>query len=351
MYYYYTPEILLITVKDFIFLDIFWTLFLFSLFYVVLDSFYSIKEQRFKHKIYYVSLVLMSCFIVFQANTLYQNTYKKTFNRYYIFYLPILKEFVYQKNFGNHSFEYGIKDKKIFDRVQYEAYLPFVYWRNLDIQNKLPLHVDAKVYDKNSIKYSRLSLSYEPSYLNLKEVELYPLINPNSKKGVIQFPEHMIQFNPLHVKVYNYDKGLNLGLSNKINILFKKNNVVMPIRHIWGKTSNMKPYDLGYFLLDSKDRLFNLKRKDNIVSLEELSYPKSAKLEYIKISENRQKQIIGYAIDKNSNFYLIDWNLNFKQVNLLGFDYRSMKLQFISNVLYSLIRYDDGKKLQSCSFF
>ena len=70
----------------------------------------------------------------------------------------------------------------------------------------------------------------------------------------------------------------------------------------------------------------------------------------MKISENKQKKIAGYAIDSNSNFYILNWNLNFTKVELDGFNYKTMKLQFISNALYYLIRYDDGNNYSAIAF-
>ena len=330
--------------------DMLWV-FIFCLFFcMALDSFYSIKKQRLKHPVYVIGMLVGIVFIFLQANTLYQDKYKKTFNRYYIFYSPIIKDFVYQKNFGDHRFEYGVKDKKTFDRIEYESYLPFVYWRNLDIQKKLPIVIDGVNYDKKNIKKSRLSFSYSAPLLKTKEVNLYPLLNPNSSLGMIKFPEHMLQFNSLHVKAYNYDEGFNSKLSSEINSLFETHDLKMPITHVWGKTTNMKPYDLGYLMLDSKNRLFNLKRKDGVVRLKEIIYPAGIELVYVKISENKQKKIAGYAIDSDSNFYILDWNLNFTKVELDGFNYKTMKLQFISNVLYYLIRYDDGKNYNAIAF-
>lgn len=330
--------------------DLLWVFIFVLFFFVVLESFYSIKKQRIKNPIYLTSLIFGLGFVFFQGNILYQDKFKKTFNKYYIFYSPILKDFVYQKNFGDHQFIYGVKDKREFDREEYESYLPFVYWRNLDIQKKLPIVIGDKEFDRDKIRKSRLSLSYSPALLQDIELKFYPFLNPDSSIGMIRFPEHMIQFNSLHVKAYNYDDGYNPVLSKEINDLFEKEGVTMPIVRVWGKATNMKPYDLGYLLLDSNDKLFNLKRRDDIITFREIEYPEGIELEYIKISENRQRKIAGYAIDSESNFYILDWDFNFKKVELEGFDHNRMKLQLISNAMYYLIRYNDADKYYAVVF-
>ncbi len=132
---------------------------------MALDSFYSIKQQRLNSKIFKASSVLVFILLIVNGYMNYKKNYVHEFNKYYIFYSNIINDFVYQKNFGDHRFEYGIKDKENFDRQTYESYLPFVYWRDLDIQKKLPIKIGDTQFNKQTIKKSRLGFSYNPNML------------------------------------------------------------------------------------------------------------------------------------------------------------------------------------------
>lgn len=328
--------------NQFLIEDTIWLLFLVFIPFIALDSFYSIKQQRLNSIFFKVSGLLIIVVLFYGGYINYKENYKKEFNRYYIFYSNIVKDFVYQKNFGDHRFEYGIKDKKTFDRITYESYLPFVYWRNLDIQGKLPLNIDEVKFDKKTIKNSRLGFSYNPNMLKKLEVELYPLLNPQSDRGMIKFPEEMFSITRKSAFIYDYDNGIVDTLTKQLNNKLVKNNFTYPATHIWGKPTNMKPYDKGYLVLDSKNHLFNIKRQNNQIEVIKVSYPTDISLAYIKISENKQKLLSGYAIDENSNFYFLDWNFKFIKLNLPSFDYKMMKLKLISNPVNYLLRYDNG---------
>ena len=323
--------------------DSIWLLFLIFIPFVVLDSFYSIKQQRLNSLLFKASAMVMVAGLLYSGYIHYDKNYKKIFNKYYIFYSNIAKDFVYQKNFGDHRFEYGIKDKKIFDRTVYESYLPFVYWRNLDIQKKLPVIIDGREYSKGTIKKSRLGFSYNPNMLKPLEVKIYPLLNPQSNKGMIKFPEEMFNINSKGAFVYDYDNGLNDHLTTELNIALYQNGFEFPAVDIWGKATNMKPYDKGYLVLDRNKNLFNIKRQNSKIKVQKVSYPKSIDLAFVKLSENKQRLLSGYAIDKNSNFYLLSWNFKFIKLDLPNFDHKTMKLKLISNPINYLIRYDDGK--------
>lgn len=340
-------------------IDFIWIFIALLLLFVSLDSFYSIKEQRLKSFIFKFSIFISIITVLVFSYQLYINKYENSLNKYYIFYSPILKKFVYQKNFGEHQFEYGTDEKETFDMNTYKSYLPFVYWRDLDIQGKLPLYLDGEMYDKKTIKESRLSFSYNPNLLKKQEVQIYPFFNPQSHMGMIKFPEEMISFENDTIDFYEHDhiehdesqNNTHTHLIEEMIQLPLTHEITFPIKDVWGKATNMKPFDLGYFILDSNNKLFRLNRHDNTLYLNHIEYPHGIELKFIKISENKKRELAGFAIDSKSNVYILDYQtLKFTKIDIQGFDYKKMKLLFISNPKYYLVRYDDHIKYHAAVF-
>ncbi len=330
--------------------DTVWVAIFVIMFFLTLDSFYSIKQQRVSSIVFKSTLFIVSVGMVLINYQQYKKNYVHEFNKYYIFYSNIVNDFVYQKNFGDHQFEYGIKDKKSFDRITYESYLPFVYWKNLDIQKKLPIVINKTQFDKKTIKNSRLGLSYNPKLLEPQEAKLYPLFNPQSNKGSISFPEEMFTITSKDAIIYDYDNGVSYELTQQLNTLLEEQDFSYPALNIWGKATNMKPYDKGYLILDSKQNLFNIKRYDDRLEVSKIQYPENISLQFIRLSENKQQILSGYAIDTKSNFYILDWDFKFSKLELPKFNYKTMKLKLISNPINYLIRYDDGENYYAVVF-
>lgn len=342
---------LFVFIKEQFFINDFYILsfiLIFSLF-ILLDSFYSVKQQRLQifYKIGFFSITFILLYLSFFN---YKENYQKEFYKYYIFYSDILEDFVYQKNFGEHKFEYGLKDTKTFSQKEYESYLPFVYWRDLDIQQKLPITLKEKVFTKDEIKDSKLGFDYNYKLLKKQEVELYPLFNPQSNIGMIKFPEEFFGIFKDNARIYDFDNEHLKEHSEELNEKLKEIGFSYPAKNIWGKTTNIKPFDLGYLIVDSKNRLFNLKKADGKLEIKEISYPQNIELVYINIAENKQQLLSGYAIDKNSNFYLLTWDFKFLKLDLEKFDYKTMRLKLIADPLNYLIRYDDGKNYYAIIF-
>lgn len=335
---YYPNEIVQVVFEDSLFFS------LITLLTYILISLIIMEQNRIKQLLKTVFTLLVLFYFGFQGS------FEKEFHKYYIFYSDILDEFVYQKNFGEHRFEYGIKDKKTFSQKEYESYLPFVYYRDLEIQKKLPIQIKNISYDANEIKNSKLGFEYNYKMLKKKEVELYPLFNPQKDIGMIKFPEEVFGIFKDGAKVYDFDNDHLKTKSEELNQKLKELNFSYPAKNIWGKTTNIKPFDLGYLILDNKNRLFNLKKEDDKITIKEISYPKDEEIVYINISENRQQKLSGYAIDKNSNFYLLTWDFEFIKLDLKEFDYKNMRLKLIADPLHYLIRYDDGNSYFAAMF-
>lgn len=323
-------------------LDSLWLIVLPCFFLLALDSFYGVKRQRVH--IFLLGGVVLVCtlWIGFEAYGTYMKRYSNLFTHYYLFYSPLNEEFVYQKNFGHHHFEYGIKDKETFSQKEYESFLPFVYWRDLDIQGKLPVNIKGDIFTKERIQDSRLSMVYEPKDLIAKEVALYPFLNPQTTQGIIGFPEEAISITEKDMRIYAFDTGMDRTLSDDIAFALHSLHVSFPVQGFWGKASNLKPYDLGYLFLDAQNKLFNLKRENGRVLLKEIAYPQGITLKYIFLNENSEKKIVGYAIDSNSTIYILDAKFHFTPLRIEGFHRETMKFQLISDPLYYLLRMDDG---------
>lgn len=332
--------------------DIGWSLLLVWFVFSVKDSFLSIKTRRLESRAYTVSVpVILICLSIASCAQLY-NQYSVSHTKFYLFYSAILNDFVYQENGPHHTFLYGTLNTEM-DKEQFEGALPFVYWKNLDIQGKLPVVVEGKSYNKAQIRQARMSLQYDPTRLRKPEVTLYPFFNPISDKGSIRFPENAFSLKSDRLEVYAAETARrNKELTDDVNRVAENLGVVFPVKEVWGKTTNMKPFDWGYFIKDTSGQIFNLNRADNTVHLTPVFLPEEiGNIVYIQVSENRHKKFYGYAISAKNKVYLISYpDYRFIPLEMEGFDYRTTSFQLLADPLYYVMRYNDGDKYRAVRF-
>ncbi len=319
---------------------------------LVKDSFLSVKTRRIDHPIFKFSLPVVALSLCLFAGFTIKQLYHVDKSQFYLFYSPTLDDFVFQHNGEHHQFRYGTSESSL-SKAEFEQSLPFVYWKNLDIQGKLPIQISGRTFDKRAIRASRMSLQYQPNKLRQPPVDLYPLFNPDSRKGSIPFPEQALALLPNQFIVYDAETAQeNDELSREINILSQNQKIRFPIRSVWGKTTNMKPFDWGYFIKDDNNDIYHLIRSDHKTSLNKIDLPKDVgNIEFIQVSENRHKKFYGYAISEYSKVYLIQYpDYTLLPLELDKFDYQSMSFQFLSDPLHYLLRYDDGTTYRAVLF-
>lgn len=269
--------------------------------------------------------------------------------RSYIFYSPLSKNFVYQDSHGGHDFTYGDSEGNVFDRAEYERRLPFVYWKNLAIQKKLPITIDGEEFGRARIRASRQSFSLSPNLFaqNVIEPGLYPLLNPERKVGKIPFPETMFRITDSGMTFLDGDGLIEDKATGE---LFTKAltdaGFALPSTLIAGKSTNLKPFDEGYFIRDSENKLFHVRQIDSKPFINRVDLPENLEIKHLLISENRKKTFYGLLLDQEDRLYLLSYD-KYKLVKLPTPNYEplAMELQLYSDPLYSILRYGHSEKM------
>ncbi len=310
-----------------------------------------LSEKSLIPKFAYGAFVVLSIFILsFWIPKTYKGVVKDNSLASYVFYSPTQKRFIYKQHFGNHNFIFGDSKDNIFTRKEFEEGLPFTYWRNLETQNKLPIVVDGREFHKKEIKAARQSFKIEPTDLfdHKKQIEIYPLFNPSSKKGMIAFPEMMFSLKDRFTVYQSEPNGIDETLSIRYTKLLQDKGFTFPAKIIAGKTTNIKPLDEGYFIVDAKDKLFHMKKYDDTLYLNEVSLDKKIKIRHIKISESRKKEFYGSLLGEDNSLYLITYD-NYKLVKLplKGYNPDIMTLQIFADPISKTIRYQDDKQIHA----
>ena len=102
---------------------------------------------------------------------------------------------------------------------------------------------------------------------------------------------------------------------------------VFPATVVGGKTTNLKPFDEGFFIRDSKGQVFHLKRVLNQPQVINTFIDPSLEIKDIIISENRRKGFYGTIITDQGDVYLISYD-NYRLIKLPLNEYRPDRMDF-----------------------
>lgn len=305
------------------------------------NSLISHKQNSIKKQILYPMYAVVVLIFVLGAYKFYDKHLLNKFEKYYIFYSPTLKEFIYQENLGGHYFAYKTSSGGVFeDEISYKNELPFNYYMDLKQQNKLPAIIDSETFDEASIRNTRASTTLNSKDITKLKIKLYPLFNPNPKISAIPFSEDMLYLAKDKFLVYHHDGDINKNLSDKINKEARVLGVKFPIVDAFGRFNNLKPFDAGIFLKDSNEEFFNIKIYNNQLSFTKLDNLKN--LRYLHISESKNSPILGLGF-KDNDIYLFDKNHSLNKLDINGFDFSNFRLRVSFDPKYLQVRFDNGE--------
>jgi hypothetical protein len=255
-----------------------------------------------------------------------------------LFYSPLLKQFIFQESLGNHQFNYMDEDGTIYSRPEFEDQLPFLYYRNLERRNLLPISIDGQLFDTQDIAKDRQGLEIKARHLrgHFPQMQLYPLFNNDPEVAMMSFPVELFRFTDRAMEFVNADDNrIDLNLTDLFTKVLKEKGFVFPAKVIGGKPTNLKPFDDGYFILDSVGQVFHVKQVMN--RPEVIKTPIDPKLDIldIVISENERREFHGVIITRQGRVFLISWN-GYRLIPLPveGYDPAHMDFKLLINPLY-----------------
>ncbi len=289
------------------------------------------------------------------------------FGKTHLFYSPVAKTFVYKELLGEgHQFIYRDREGKDYSREAFESLIPFIYYKNMELWGKLPLDLDGQRFDKDAIRAERFVLQLQPEELSnhTPRIQLFPLLESNPGRARLRFPENVfrpgdqLEFidtdhndpNPRHAS-HNHDGDHahpTPEFTKTFTTALAKAGFRFPVKATFGRVSILKPYDAGYFLLDSGGNLFQVLRVNGHPWIQAVPLPDGLEVRYIKVTENQHKEILGLLLDWNDRVHLLDYEDNrLIPLDLPDYVPDRMELKIIFNPLYRTAIYSDRKVIHA----
>jgi len=255
-----------------------------------------------------------------------------------LFFSPPQKQFIYRESLGGHRFNYMNEEGTAYSRTDFEYQLPFLYYKNLEKKKLLPVSIDGQSFDKKAIKAGKQGLEIKSRHLagHHPQIELYPLFNNNPEVAIMPFPEDVFRFTDQAMEFVNADTNrIDTSLTTSFTASLESLGFAFPATVIGGKTTNLKPFDEGFFIRDSKGQVFHLKRVLDKPVIVKTPIDSTLAIKDIIVSENRRKEFYGIITTEQGGLYLISYD-NYHLITLPVEKYlpASMDFKLLINPLY-----------------
>ncbi|PLW76611.1 DUF4857 domain-containing protein [Cohaesibacter celericrescens] len=299
----------------------------------------------------YASLLLAVFVLAVWLPQLHNMLFEYRFGKTHLFYSPVIKKFIYKELVGEgHQFIYRDQDEKDYSREEFEALIPFIYYKNMEIWGKLPLLLDGQSFDKTEIKAARQVVELKPTDLgdHSPRIQLFPLLESNPGRARLSFPENVFRPDDKLSFINSDFNRFDEELTNRFGNALKNSGFVYPVKAVFGRVSILKAFDAGYFLTDAKGQFFHLMKVDGEPKISQVALPDGSKVRQLVVAESKRREILGILLDEAGKAYLMGYgDYHILPLILPDYDPDTMELKIIFNPLYRTAVYSDKEVIHA----
>jgi hypothetical protein len=298
-----------------------------------------------------ISRIVCLLLIVFVASIFipkyYWLKFEKNIRRPMVYYSPVSHEFLISKMVDKELFYLDRKGNR-YDRDQFEKLTPLMNYRQLVSVGKLPDSLNGVALNIETIRLNNIMMRITTDEIDVKPIPLFPMFESRSGRVRLEIPDDYFRISDRFEFVDCQTNSVIQDKSNLFTEALSKVNFSFPATRIAGNPTNKKPFDEGYFVVDSKNKLFHIKMVKGKPFCKYANNPDSLEIVYMNISEMPLREYYGYLFTKQGEVYLISYD-NYKLIRLPldNFDMQKENFSFMGDQFYRTISLTSAKSVRS----
>jgi len=208
----------------------------------------------------------------------------------------------------------------VLTREEFEDAVPLSNYRQLFVSGKMPDSIKGKAIVPKEVKLNNLLLRIRPQIINYNLIQLFPLMESQSGRINLELPPDLFRITDRMEFITSLTNQVDEKKSREFTDALLKEGFEFPAKGIYGNPSTMKPFDEGYFVIDSANRVYHIKMVQGKPFCVKTSIPQNLQIAYILVSENELREFYSLLITKTNEVYFISYN-NYQLVKLPVQDY------------------------------
>ena len=265
----------------------------------------------------------------------------------HLFYSPVEKAFVFREHRGGHDFTYGDQHGATFDRRAFETRIPFIYYKNMDLWGLLPLTIDGRSFDLQTIRDERQVLELKAREIADRRpgIAVYPLIESNPGRARLRFPEDVFRMTPDAMEFLNVDTNtVDPALTARFTGALLAAGFTFPARLVAGRPTILKPFDDGYLMVDAEGVVFHVRRVDGEPVVVRTAVPTDLDIRHIKVIESQRREVRALVLGHDDRLWLMRYDdYGLVPLPTRGYDPDRMDYKILLNPIHATAVYGDGE--------
>jgi hypothetical protein len=254
----------------------------------------------------YLILIAASLSFAWSFPFLYSIAAKKKVYRPFVSYSAVTGGFVQTEQRRGQTV-YTDMEGNVYNLREYEKLLPLLFTRDLQKWGEYPQSVGGVHVPIDKALNYRDSARISPHFVNLDEarVQLFPLFEAESDFTSLEFPKELFSIKERMEFINAAENRVDEEKSALFTEALKNAGFAFPAKKISGNTYPRKPYDFGYFVLDSKGEFYHIYQAKSAPVVKNTGIAPENKAAFLMIRENSYLPYYGLLVDIGGNVYQI----------------------------------------------
>jgi hypothetical protein len=282
---------------------------------------------------------------------LYWTKFEKSTHIPFVAYSPVLNDFILSVYTGSElARDARFKDSKgnLYDREGYDTLLPFLNYRQLAALNKMPDTLNGIPVPLDSVRLNNFNINISAADIDYEELHLYPLLESASGRVKLEMPADVFRITNRMEFIDCKTNTVDEKKSELFTAKLKEKNFSFPAKLIAGNPTTRKAFDEGYFVLDSKGKLFHIKMVKGGPFCENTNIPEGTKIVHIAVAENIRKEFYSYVITEDNKVFLQLYdNYRLQELPVKGYNHKTDRLLIMGDYFFRTITLRRDNNIES----
>jgi hypothetical protein len=256
----------------------------------------------------------------------------------FVYYSSLLQRFLIREMSVDNKPTYKDTDGNRYTREQYDSLTPLLNFRQLMLTNSLPDSLFGIALEPPVLRTKTVLWRYNPIYIHQPAIPLYIMYESMSGRTNLESPDDVFRFADRLEFIDKFTNTVNAEKSARFQARLARAGFTFPARHVWGNLSPRKPYDEGYFALDSAGRLFHVKMVNGRPYVRNTGAGDTLDIAFFDILEVADRSIYGFVVTRSGDLYTLNTDgYSLTRLDIPPIDIHSHSVMLLGNLLYWIV--------------
>jgi hypothetical protein len=251
----------------------------------------------------------------------------------FVYFSSIEKKFMLRQNEGKQSRFFDDTGKE-YTEDEYDHALPLFNYRQLTVNGEMPDSIDGIAIDPRELRIKLVNFRYLPAEIHTPQVGLYIMYESMPKKAKLETPGDVFRLDDKIEFIDDQTNTIEKEKSQQFQNALIKAGYTFPAQWTYGNLSIRKPYDEGYFSLDSDGQLFHIKMVNARPFVRNALAGDTIQPLYFSMLEVADKRFYGFIIDRRGSVYILEEGYNPVRLDIDAINPDADAISLIGNMLY-----------------